>query len=370
MSNLDLGPERLADGWLVAQPSLPTLSIDDFRLWYFSPETGESSVQMGWRDPGVGGVTKVFRQIIPLATFALPSGFQAPTGPGASEFGWNVIGVKENEFPGHFMTFADEDIPAIDESLPKTARRPLGALYTYMVEITGGERSARSPTLYAKIRGINSPRIESCAGISDTEIQVRWRDNSKLASGFQVRYFEAVDGNNERVITINGTTKRDLVITGLTPDTRYMVTVRAWDFYGKSGQSSASEARTMAAPDAEPEDKTFTVPLTRQTVSEGHIPYLGRFPTAGNLPSGTLREVSLNSAWPALFFVKPGRSTAECGDPDAVVLLAPGTSLTATEMTELYGAATPDLPIVFLACAQATATLYDSIPIQITYRPN
>jgi len=192
----------------------------------------------------------------------------------------------------------------------------------------------------------------------------------KLASGFHVRFFGSENGEDEGRITINGTTKLDQVITGLSPDTEYVVTVRAWDHYGMSNEGS-DQARTMPAPDAAPEDMTFSLGLTRQIVYEGFIPYLGRFPTAGNLPSGTLRKVSLHSAWPALLFVKPGRSTADCGDPNAVVLLAPGTSLTAAEMTELYGAETPDLPIVFLAClGQATPTLYDSIPIRLTYRPN
>ena len=368
----DLGPAResLADDWLVAES--PLLPVDDFRfIWYFAKEEAESSVQMVWRDPGVGGVTKVFRQVEPLATFAMPSGFQAPATPRESRFGWTVVGVRENEFPGQSSYFLDEDIPAIDESLPKAARRSLGSsLYSYRVEVSGRERSARSPVISTRRRGINSPRLESIAGISDSQIHVKWRDNSKLASGFQVRSFEAVNGDDHRVITINGTTKQDLVITGLSPDTRYMVTVLAWDYYGKSSESGAGEARTMPAPDAEPEDKTFTLELTRQLVVEGHIPYVGRFPTAGNLPSGTLRKVSLHSAWPALFFVKPGRSTAECGDPAAVIVLAPGSSLTAAEMTELFGAETPDLPIVFVACAQATPTLYDWIPIRITYRPN
>jgi hypothetical protein len=364
-------PDSSADPWLVAEPSPPPLPIDDFRLWYFATLAEESSVQMTWRDPGVGGITKVLRQIVPLTTFAMPSGFQAPAPTSVSPFAWTVVGVVENEGfdEGTHHHFSDEDIPAINESLPKAARRPLGSLYTYRLEVSGGERSARSPVLSTRNRGINSPSIESIAGISDSEIHVKWRDNSKLASGFRVSFFaETVD--NVQVITINGTTKLDQMIQGLLPDTEYMVWVGAWDHYGRSSVDGEL-VRTMPAPNAEPEDMTFDLSLDRQMVYEGHIPYLGRFPTAGNLPSGTLRKVSLHSVWPALLFVKPGRSTAECDDPDAVVLLAPGTSLTAAEMTELFGAETPDLPIVFLACqAYATPTVYDWIPIRITYRPN
>ncbi|CAA9241353.1 MAG: hypothetical protein AVDCRST_MAG93-1338 [uncultured Chloroflexia bacterium] len=123
---------------------------------------------------------------------------------------------------------------------------------------------------------------------------------------------------------------------------------------------------------AETEDETYNLYLARQPVYEGHIPYLARFPWADDGSSGTLLGVSLNSAWPGLHFVKPGWTTAECDNPAAVVRLAPGGSLTAAEMTELFGAETPALPIVFLACAEATPTLHvhDYIPIRITYRPN
>ena len=360
--------ESLGEDW-VAQPTPSPVRIDDFRLHAYSrPELAESSVQMSWRNPDVGGVTRVFRRIAQLVTNELPSGFQAlvlPDQDDASSFGWTVIAVKENAYRSD--SFEDTDIPAVDESLPKAARRSLGALYSYKIEISGGERNARSSVLSTRIRGINSPRVESVAGVSDTEIYVKWRDNSKLASGFQVRSFDAENGDNEQVITVNGTTKRELLIKGLSPDTRYLVTVRAWDYYGRSS-SDSGEARTRPAPEMHPEDKTYTLSLVRQDIYQGNIPYLGRFPTAGNLPSGTLRKVSLNAGWPALFFIKPGRSTDECEDPSAVVRLNPGATLTAAEMTELFGAATPALPIVFVACAQATPTLYNYIPIKITYR--
>jgi hypothetical protein len=325
---------------------------------------------MKWRDPGIGGTTKILRQIVPLATFAMPSGFQFPAEPDVTPYDWQVIGVKEPASGGiGDRYFWDEDIPEVDESLPKAARRPLGSVYTYRLEISGGEGSARSEVIATRIRGINGPDIESIDGISDSEIHVSWRDFSKLASGYRVRFFQSETGFDEGAITINGTTRRDQVITGLSPDTEYVVTVTAWDHYGSSGDDSA-KARTKPAADAKPEDMTFDLRLIRQIVYEGHIPYLGRFPTAGYLPSGTLRKVSLGSTFPALLFVKPGESTADCGDPNAVVLLAPGNSLTAAEMTELFGSETPDLPIVFLACAQFTPTLYDYIPIRITYRPS
>jgi hypothetical protein len=368
---VDFLGQRLPNDRAVATAPPNTLRIDLEVVHWASPETAETSVQMVWRDPDVGGVSRVFRQIIPFVAQATPTGFQANELPRPEDlhFGWNVVAVMDDDCPGCSMSFFDKDIPPVNEGLPRSARRSLGALYCYRVEVTGGERDARSPVVCTRNRGINSPRVESVDAVSDSEIRVKWRDNSKLASGFQVRHYEQPDGTNKRDITMNGTARRDLIITNLPPDTEHVVLVRAWDFYGSSSWDSGS-ARTQPAPNADPDDRTFDVTLSRQEIGDpGHVPYLGRFPTTGDLPHGTLREVALLSQWPALHFVKPGHTTLECDDPDAVVRLAPGTSLTPGEMTELFGDGTPDLPIVFLACAEATSPLLDWIPIRITYRP-
>jgi hypothetical protein len=96
----------------------------------------------------------------------------------------------------------------------------------------------------------------------------------------------------------------------------------------------------------------FTVYLQPQPIYQGNIPYVARFPAFGD-SNGTLKAVSLPEQYYGelvVRFVKPGRSTAECTDPTAVVDLREGKSLSAQDMQTLFGAATPGLPVVFVAC--------------------
>jgi hypothetical protein len=98
------------------------------------------------------------------------------------------------------------------------------------------------------------------------------------------------------------------------------------------------------------------------------VPYVGAFPTNGGLlPAGNLTEVKSTPWNPTLFFVKPGKSTADCNDPGAVVALAADNKLSSDDMETLYGSSTPRLPIVFLTCAAPTGPLLNMIPINITY---
>ena len=340
--------------------------IDGFELHANIGSDQESSIQMVWNRPEIGGIVRVLRSISPLVQQSLvtPLGFQPLPTPNPANLGWQVISTRDNIEGSQFFS---DYVGEVDESLPKAARRPLGAVYSYRVEVTGDSTNARSPVLWTRLRGINAPYIQTIAGTSDSEIHVGWRDNSRLASGFGVRWYEAANGGNERSVIMNGTATTERRITGLLPNTAYYVMVWAWDYYGRSYDDRRIVDTKPS--DGGSQDRTYDVRLVRQDVGEGPVPYLGRFPTAGNLPSGTLQGVSLNSTWPALMFVKPGNSTDQCGNANSGVLLNPGSSLTEAQMVELFGNKTPDLPIVFWACAQATAMLYNYIPIRVTYRP-
>ncbi|QIM23149.1 hypothetical protein G7075_14160 [Phycicoccus sp. HDW14] len=197
-------------------------------------------------------------------------------------------------------------------------------------------------------------------------MRVHWDNKSKLAMGFRVRIYASGMGYIQTQI-VNGPDRGNLMVTGLSPGLEYGVAVEAWDYFGTSDNDSKL-FQTVQAPADAPTDRTFDLNLARQDATSGPIPYLGRFPTWGDIPGGALRGVSLNAAWPALLFVKPGRATSECNNPDAVVRLAPGASLSADELTELYGSANPALPVVFLACAEPTAAVYNWIPVRVTYR--
>ncbi len=369
----DLLPDFDGSG-VMAPPPLSPLRIDHFR--FASDTTLESRNVLTWVGPQVDGLIKIYRKTTRLVTQSNMMGFQALTVPEAAESApgdWVLIGVEPVAGPSAFY---DDDIPAVNTSLPKASRRSLGQVYSYKLEVSAHERprngriittrEARSPAIHTRIRGINAPEVEPPESISDTEILVTWNDMSDLASGFEVHYHEEGVGT-EQMVTLNGTSRNSLVIQGLTPDTEYWVGVRAFDYYGKS-YTRVRGARTERSPVAEPEDRTYNLSLTRQNIYQGFVPYLGRFPTAGLLPAGTLRQVSLAVGWPALSFPKVGKSTADCDNPDDVVVLAPGQSMTHEQMAQVFGASTPELPVMFLACAQATAALLNWIPINVTYR--
>lgn len=109
-----------------------------------------------------------------------------------------------------------------------------------------------------------------------------------------------------------------------------------------------------------------SVTLTAQPPVQGYVPFLGYF---GGGPGNTsvLTQVSNSPYGSTLFFIKPGHSSSECGNPKAVITLPPGGTLTAAQMQTLYGSATPSLAqrIPFLACA---ATNSSSVSINIQYR--
>lgn len=112
--------------------------------------------------------------------------------------------------------------------------------------------------------------------------------------------------------------------------------------------------------------QSFSVGLRNQQIIQGFVPYLGSF---GENTRGNLLTVQNASSSATLLFVKPGKSTINCGDPNATVLVAPRASMTADQMKILYGSVTPRLPITFLACLAApTQQLVTLTFLNITYR--
>ncbi|MDO8184737.1 hypothetical protein Q5424_07895 [Conexibacter sp. JD483] len=95
-----------------------------------------------------------------------------------------------------------------------------------------------------------------------------------------------------------------------------------------------------------------SVTMSAQPVVQGFVPFLGYF---GGGPgfNAVLTKVSNPANGTPLAFVKPGHSTSECGSDNAVTTLAPGKTMTADQMTALYGSTRPSLTqrIPFLACA-------------------
>jgi hypothetical protein len=106
-------------------------------------------------------------------------------------------------------------------------------------------------------------------------------------------------------------------------------------------------------PEAE-EERSRTVRLAANVPFQGFPWWTARFPSIGGSDAVLTRVANpRNSVW--LGFLKPGRGSDECGDPDAYVLLLPGDTMTDGQMEEAFGAESPELPITFVACSGAIA---------------
>jgi hypothetical protein len=115
--------------------------------------------------------------------------------------------------------------------------------------------------------------------------------------------------------------------------------------------------RELAYYDDAPGPSIRTVSLQRQMVWEGFIPYLGRFPAFGVVPPGRLLKIRIPQIGPVdltVYFVKAGRSTTECNNPNAVVPLNEGQSTTPTQINAIFGQTEPRFsttaPLTFVAC--------------------
>lgn len=116
--------------------------------------------------------------------------------------------------------------------------------------------------------------------------------------------------------------------------------------------------------------RSFSLGLSAQQITQGWIPFLGKFPIFGTGRGNLLSVANAGGQSVTLFFVKPGFSTSQCSDPNATERVGPGAAMTALQMKTLYGSATPALPINFLACVGAPGLNISTTFINITYRLN
>lgn len=115
-----------------------------------------------------------------------------------------------------------------------------------------------------------------------------------------------------------------------------------------------------------PAPKSFSVALNAQQITQGWVPYTGNF---GQNTRGNLLTVENASQTATLMFVKPGKSTINCGDPTATIRVAPRAAMTADQLKTLYGSASPRLPINFLACLTTPTPQSISLTfLNITYK--
>jgi hypothetical protein len=125
---------------------------------------------------------------------------------------------------------------------------------------------------------------------------------------------------------------------------------------------------------ATPPPVTATLTLSAQSPGSGlFVPFAGRYPAFGSVAPFHLVGVRFpldGFVDQVLAFVKPGHSTAECGNADAVITVAEGASLTSAQLMTLYGSAQPHFttlnPLSAVACWNGSGQIPGVINLQIT----
>jgi hypothetical protein len=118
------------------------------------------------------------------------------------------------------------------------------SFYVYAVD-GSGNKSARSNTVSARtLRDTTAPSapVVSVAGVNPSEISLNW--TASTDDGPYLFYQVFVNGS----LNVDAGQKRFAVVKGLTPETSYVITVKARDLYGPntSAPSNAVNATTAA----------------------------------------------------------------------------------------------------------------------------
>jgi hypothetical protein len=209
--------------------------------------------------------------------------------------------------------------------------------------------------------------------VADGTISVSWIDQSDNENGFLIRFLGKNVVSNEHTGTKS--VGRDAVsasLTGLRSNYEYTIRVVAFNAFGESRSSNEVRARTPSIPE------TIRVPLHRQIIVQGFVPYVGTFPLPiGSVPPGRLLQMRVPQSGlqvdMAVSFVKPGHSTTECGNPNAVVVIREGETASPAQMTAIFGVPQPKYsspnPINFVACNIGPAgQIPDIVEIEITIK--
>jgi hypothetical protein len=169
---------------------------------------------------------------------------------------------------------------------------------------------------------------------------------------------------------------RDLVVVGTSHDRSFVIANRngvlpgsdevgvislpGWKPDAMPGPISGQPTNT---PSPRCTDASFSTALRPADVApefEGWLPWLVTF---GDLiPDGTLARIT-NAGWVNVRLVKPGSTTDDCSDPDAIVMLPPGGTVSAAEVFD----ATPSLPVSVVACVDGGVSPPAQVALTMAY---
>lgn len=112
----------------------------------------------------------------------------------------------------------------------------------------------------------------------------------------------------------------------------------------------------------------FTYALRRQSVYSGWVPYVG---TLGPIKNGRIVDMLVPgfgyTDW-ALFLVRPGYSTRDCGNPEATIRVVEGERIDSETRRQLWGSSEPRRVVNAIAClATSDGRAPASVPLKVTW---
>ena len=192
-----------------------------------------------------------------------------------------------------------------------------------------------------------------------TSLTIEWDDNSHDERHFFVRYNKVGSSTTQEVI-LNADAMAT-VLNSLSPNTAYCYNVRAENLWGFSAQSEQVCGSTAPEPPV-----TTSISMSRQHIGPDFefVSYRGAF---GPVSPGA-RVSNIKFPTQVMLLVKSGRTTNDCGDPNAVVRVFG--DLTAAQKIAIWGMATPVISgqrtLPFVGCT-ANGQTPSLVPVSITW---
>lgn len=212
-----------------------------------------------------------------------------------------------------------------------------------------------------------SPEVD-LVGVSHDRLDIRFSGDAT------VTHLETSSTGIPGSIRTDATKELEREFHGLSGATEYCFRARALNAESDAWSDTRTRCFTTDPspgpdpapdPEPEPEEHTFTVWMDAQPIFEGDIPYVGSW---GPIPGTRMirfQVVRGGLTGFAMLFLKPGRSTTECDDPDAFVQITDGATATTAQIEEIFGTPEPTGRVFFVACK--TGAFAHSVPIKLTY---
>jgi hypothetical protein len=230
---------------------------------------------------------------------------------------------------------------------------------------------SESPAMIVDGRPLERPSL-SVENVQPTEATVVWRSvGTPQASGFEVTLTGPHGSVTEQVAPQPGTGLSNLsyrrTVTDLQPNTRYHVQITVHrDLWGDTD----TQGDVMTLPqsvDNGPYTTSITMSLQLNNV-DGYLAYAGRFGPISDT-GAVISNVNFPTQFAPVFLVKPGHSTSECGNPNAVVRVYG--DMTADQKIAVWGTASLSIAglqtLNFVGCIATPEVVPGWLPVNITW---